>query len=154
GPQQVGGRQPAVACAQLGGKALDDGGLVDNDALGSVDAAVVHGDRPVLRAQYAQNAAHTDNSSLSGSPAVSGDDCRQSARDAGPITGVAGGFGKSSGASDMVRPPWPIVGGPTENVRGALALGNAGASCPIKSRGSVRMGGPSPQQKTPSQLFA
>src|SRR5215468_5486306 len=31
------------------------------------------------------------------------------------------------------------VVGPTEHVRGALAVGNAVASCPIKSRGSVHM---------------
>src|SRR5262245_10223961 len=42
--------------------------------------------------------------------------------------------------------------GPTENIRGALALGNAGASCPIKSRGSVS-GGPSRKTQNPSQLW-
>src|SRR5262249_54439842 len=39
--------------------------------------------------------------------------------------------------------------GPTEYVRGALALGDAGASCPIKSRGSAGNGaGPGPKQKS------
>src|SRR5262249_43077756 len=44
------------------------------------------------------------------------------------------------------------VGGPTEYVRGALAVDNAVASCPIKSRGSVQ--GDQAQAKNPSQLSA
>src|SRR5262249_43350430 len=47
----------------------------------------------------------------------------------------------------LQRTPPATINGPTENVRGALALGDAGASCPIKSRGSARSGGPGPKQK-------
>jgi hypothetical protein len=44
------------------------------------------------------------------------------------------------------------VVGPTEYVRGALAVDDAVASCPIKSRGSVSSGGPSPKQKSVAAL--